>query len=93
MKIIANIQLKNSSKGGRKNPIYSGYRPSFRLYESMETQSDCVINVLNKYNIIPGESGDVEITILHPHKFNGITIERFIITEGVKEIASGYKKH
>jgi len=44
MKIIANIQLKQSSEGGRENPVYSGYRPTFR-WEGIKI-SDCVITIL-----------------------------------------------
>jgi SNF2 family DNA or RNA helicase len=88
MKIIANLQLKPSSAGGRENPVYSGYRPTFRLFANRA--SDCVITVLKEYNIKPGEQGDVEIKILHPHKLEGVSKSNsFTITEGLKEIASG----
>lgn len=88
MKIIANIELKQTSDGGRKNPIYSGYRPTFRLVGNKS--SDCVITILMGYNIKPGEKGEVEIEILHPYKLEGVTNgDPFIITEGHNVVASG----
>lgn len=88
MKIIAKIQLKQSIAGGRENPIYSGYRPTFRLMGNRT--SDCVITVLHQHSIKPGDRGEVEVKILHPHKLEGITKEDlFTITEGMKDIASG----
>ncbi|MBP6412565.1 MAG: DEAD/DEAH box helicase family protein [Bacteroidia bacterium] len=88
MKIIANIQLKQSSEGGRENPVYSGYRPTFR-WEGIKI-SDCVITILQGHSIKPGEEGKVEIKILHPEKIEGITTaNNFSITEGMREVASG----
>lgn len=88
MKIIANIQIKPSSAGGRENPIYSGYRPTFRLFGNRA--SDCVITVLKDHSIKPAEQGEVEIKILHPQKLEGISNkDSFTITEGLKEVASG----
>ena len=88
MKIIANIQLKSSSAGGRENPVYSGYRPTFRLFSNRA--SDCVISVLKGDSINPGDQGEVEIKILHPQKLEGISkTDLFAITEGLKEVASG----
>ena len=88
MKIIANIQLKQSSEGGRENPVYSGYRPTFRW--DGNRISDCVITILQGHSIKPGEQGKVEIKILHPKKIEGITtVDHFIISEGSREVATG----
>jgi len=88
MKIIAKISLKQSSEGGRENPIYSGYRPTFRW--KLNRISDCVITVLQGHSIKPGEQGEVEIKILYPEKTEGITtVDHFTITEGTKEVATG----
>ena len=89
MKIIANIQLKPSSAGGRENPVYSGYRPTFRVLGGGE--SDCGITVINGDSIKPGEQGEVVIIILHPQKLEGLSkTDSFSIAEGRKEVASGY---
>src|SRR4030066_1789854 len=88
MKIIAKIHLKQSSEGGRENPVYSGYRPTFR-WEGNRI-SDCVITILEGHSIKSGEQGKVEIKILHPKKIEGITtFDRFSITEGSREVATG----
>lgn len=88
MKIIANIQFKPSSAGGRENPVYSGYRPTFRLFANRA--SDCVITVLKGHSIKPGEQGEVEIKILHPQKLEGVSkSDSFTITEGLKDVATG----
>jgi len=88
MKITASIQLKKIEDGGRKNPVFSGYRPTFKLVG--DRKSDCVITVLTGHSIKSGERGKVEIKILHPNKIEGINkLDSFIITEGSKEVATG----
>jgi superfamily II DNA or RNA helicase len=88
MKVIAKISLKYSNEGGREGSIYTGYRPTFRV--GHEESSDCFVTILDGHYIKPGETGTVEIKILHPEKISKITIdEHFILTEGLKEIASG----
>ena len=88
MRIIAKIKLRNATEGGRVNPIFNGYRPTFN--SEMGQSSDCVITIIDGYSINPGESGIVEIKILHPEKVADlIIVEPFSISEGKKEIAFG----
>lgn len=91
MKIRATVSLKSTEEGGRTNPVFSGYRPTFRT--GLDKHSDCVFSLISSLSIKPGESGEVDIKILHPNKISGITEgAEFKITEGVKEIASGIVK-
>ena len=84
----SNIKLKVSNEGGRENPIYSGYRPTFRT--GFDKSSDCVLTLLSEHSIKPGTSGIVEIKILHPNKITELEIDHdFSLTEGLKEVASG----
>ena len=88
MKISAKITLRESNDGGRVNAIFSGYRPTIRAGHNK--QSDCVISFSDRESLKPGESGLVAIDILHPEKVSGMTSNQsFILTEGLKEVASG----
>lgn len=88
MKLKAKLKLKKYEDGGRKNPIFTNYRPTFNI--GLDKQSDCVISIIGKKEILPGESGEVEIKILHPDLINGINKDdSFTITEGKKEVAYG----
>lgn len=88
MKIKAIITLKQAHEGGRTNPVFTGYRPTFRV--GIEKSSDCVITVVGKLKIEPGESGEVEMKILHPTRIEGVIAgDNFTLTEGLKEIAFG----
>src|SRR5574343_1443440 len=88
MKIKANIVLKVTADGGRENPVYSGYRPTFKA--GLNQQSDCVVTVIDNTNIKPGSTGIVELKILHPEKVSGIKEgDNYILAEGAKEIAKG----
>lgn len=88
MKIKANIVLKVTADGGRENPVYSGYRPTFKA--GLNQQSDCVVTVIDNTNIKPGSTGIVELKILHPEKVSGIKEgDNYILAEGAKEVAKG----
>lgn len=88
MKLRAEITLKATEEGGRKSPILSGYRPTFRI--GLNYNSDCSVTLINKLNIKPGEHGIVEIKILHPERIIGIKEnDVFTLTEGLKEVANG----
>lgn len=88
MKIKALIELRGTSEGGRENPIFTGYRPTFRIKN--DSNSDCVVTIVDQECLKPGELGFVEIKIIHPDSINGIREEdMFSLTEGLKEIAKG----
>lgn len=89
MKILAKIELLTTEEGGRKNPITSGYRPTFK--ETFIGASDCVVTMVDRNIINPGETGIVDIKILHPEKITGIKIdEPFNLDEGQKRVAIGW---
>lgn len=70
---------------GRKNPIMAGYRPTFRIGP---IHSDCQLTGFSKINV--GETGNVNITLLLPERFSSLKIgDKFILTEGLKEVANG----
>ncbi|MFA5152831.1 MAG: hypothetical protein WC554_09750 [Clostridia bacterium] len=70
---------------GRINPIFSGYRPLFRI-DSF--QSDCYITNFVKIN--PDESSNVNIEVLLPDKFKNLKNgDIFILAEGRKKVADG----
>jgi translation elongation factor EF-Tu-like GTPase len=76
------------STEGRINPILPGYRPSFRIGT---IQSDCQLTNFSK--ISPGETGKVDILILHPEKFTNLRNgDIFILTEGNRKVANGVLK-
>lgn len=96
MKITASIYLIHPLEGGRTNPIYNGYRPTFRV--GLNQFSDCVITIIDGYEIKPLENGKVDIKILHPQKLTDIHINQpFEITEGQRVVAKGnivsFQKH
>ena len=86
MRIRATLKVKLD--GGRKNPILSSYRPTFRF--GFDNQSDCEVIVISGYSIKPGDTGVVEILILHPENIGNIRVyDNFTLTEGLKEVAKG----
>jgi SNF2 family DNA or RNA helicase len=88
MKIKANIQLLPTSEGGRIEPVFSNYRPTLRF--GLNTESDCLVSVIDKPHINPGETAVVNITIAHPFNVPGIKVNsEFKLIEGAKEIARG----
>ena len=89
-KIKAGIYFKTDAEGGRRNPIYDKYRPSFR-YENGE-QTDCVVYLKNE-PIETGVNVDVEIELLHPDKILNLKKgAAFSLIEGVRDVARGIIK-
>lgn len=92
LNIIANVTLKYTADGGRNRGVSKNYRPNL-LLENGE-QSDCNFeNIKNKENMLyPGETSDVEITVLHPDIWKGKLNDKFYIREGQKIIGEGIIK-
>ena len=61
--ISAKIYFLSSEEGGRKTPIFSGYRPA--LYFG-EQQTDGAITLTSSDRAVPGTECEVVIKLLHP---------------------------
>jgi glycosyltransferase involved in cell wall biosynthesis len=89
MKVFANIQLRPSSDGGIETPLYSDYRATIKIND---IESRCIINILNKDYINPGQWGNAEIIILD--KIGSISkTDSFTLYELGHEIGKGYLTH
>lgn len=87
--LTAKIALFPTENGGRKKPVYSGYRPSF-TFNSLKHYSG-EIEILGKNELRPGESSSVKIKLL-PAKTIRRTLKKndaFTINEGNKVVGSG----
>jgi len=86
--LIANITLLDSVEGGRKKPVYTGYRPSFIFKSSQHYSGE--ITLLGKKLLNPGETTRVEIKLLPTSSLKRLKpMEAFTISEGTKKIGDG----
>ncbi len=83
------ITLFPSEKGGRKNPVYSGYRPSFTFNTPLYYCGE--IHLLEKQKLIPGETSRANIKMLPASTIgkNLKPLNSFIITEGNRPVGKG----
>jgi len=88
MKFPATITLKKFSEGGRRGPIYSGYRPTVRIH-GVSHYVGAVIWFMHHERIEPGNRAKVEVEILFPDGLPKFLM--FDITEGDKVIGWGVK--
>ena len=87
--LTAKIALYPTTEGGRKKPVYSGYRPSFAFNTSRHYSGE--IQLLGREILYPGESTTVTIKLL-PARTIRKTLKKndaFTITEGNKVIGAG----
>lgn len=88
--LSAQLHLLSTSQGGRKTPIGTGgvYRPQFRLGSG---EASCRIDRFDRESFGPGDTGRVEMTLLHPERFGGSlrTGARFEIFEGFRSVGWG----
>lgn len=87
--LTAKIALFLTQDGGRKKPVYSGYRPSFAFNSLKHYSGEILLH--GKEELRPGESSFVTIKLL-PAKTIRKSLKRndaFTITEGNKVIGSG----
>lgn len=85
----ATISLFPTHAGGRKKPIYTGYKPSFSF--NTEKHYCGEIKLLNKNELNPGETGLAIIKLL-PAKSIRKNLKRqdaFAITEGNVTVGTG----
>jgi translation elongation factor EF-Tu-like GTPase len=85
----ARITLLDTKSGGRKNPVYSGYRPSFGFTGTI--QYDGEIRLIGTHELKPGQSSNVMIRLV---PVNTITIglknnDFFTINERNRAIGTG----
>ena len=87
--LTAKIAFHRTIEGGRKKPVYSGYRPSFAFNTSRHYSGE--IQLVDKEILYPGESTTVTIKLL-PARTIRKTLKKndaFTITEGNKVIGAG----
>lgn len=87
--LTARITLFPTDKGGRKRPVYSGYKPSFAF--NTEKHYSGEIELLDKKELNPGETSDVFIKLLPAKSIrkNLKHNDSFTITEGNRTIGAG----
>jgi translation elongation factor EF-Tu-like GTPase len=85
----ARISLFSTEMGGRKNPVYNGYKPSFAFNTSNHYSGQ--IKLINKKILRPGRSSFVKIDLLPARTIrkNLKPNDSFIIAEGNKIIGTG----
>ncbi|HEY4965316.1 MAG TPA: hypothetical protein VII28_02910, partial [Puia sp.] len=85
----ARIALFSTEMGGRKNPVYNGYRPSFGFNTANYYSGQ--IRLIGKKILRPGRSSFVKIDLLPARTIrkNLKPNDSFIIAEGNKIIGTG----
>ena len=87
--LTAKISLLPTEMGGRKKPVFTGYKPSFS-FNSLQHYSG-EIHLLRKQQLRPGGSAIAVIKLL-PARTIRKTLkpnDAFTITEGSKTVGSG----
>lgn len=85
----ATITLFPTINGGRKKPVYTGYKPSFAF--NTEKHYSGEIRLIGKTELRPGQTSKVHIKLLPAKTIrkNLKPMDAFSITEGNKPIGSG----
>ena len=83
------ITLLPSKNGGRKKPVYSGYRPSFAFNTSKHYSGE--IHLIGTKELFPGETSKVTVKLLPAKTIrkNLKPADAFTITEGDKAVGTG----
>jgi elongation factor Tu len=83
------ITLFPTDQGGRKNPVYTGYRPSFAF--NTEKYYSGEIRLIARKELQPGQTSKAYIRLLPAKTIrkNLKPADAFRITEGNKTIGSG----
>ncbi len=87
--IEARVEFLTEEKGGRKWPIYSGYRPQFHYDDGQGW--DSILHFDGDGIIEPGQTATVYFVFMSPHYhvnhlFSGV---RFTLREGIRIIGNG----
>ncbi len=85
----ARITLHETKSGGRKNPVYSGYRPSFAFTGVIHYAGE--IRLIGTHELKPGQSSFATIRLLPARTFtSGLkNNDTFTINEGDRAIGTG----
>lgn len=83
------ITLLPTSRGGRKKPVATGYKPSL-VFNSHRNYS-CEIELVDKQELLPGETATVFIKLLAARTIrrNLQINDSFTLTEGNKAVGNG----
>jgi elongation factor Tu len=86
--ISARIYFLTPEEGGRKTPIFSGYRPA--LYFG-EKQTDGAIMLTSGGQAVPGTECEVIINLLHPEHLEDVVkpMAIFEAKEGARVVGRG----
>ena len=88
-RLKAQLHLLPTAAGGRQTAIRKDvYRPQFHLGSS---SASCRLDAMEREAMLPGENGEVELTVAHPERF-GMDLHsggRFEIREGSKVVGWG----
>jgi elongation factor Tu len=60
---IAQLHYLSTAEGGRKTPVFSGYRPQLK-FDFSEIQTTGIQNFINQEMVYPGETVEAEIWVL-----------------------------
>jgi elongation factor Tu len=69
--IRARIHVLSTAEGGRRNPIYSGYRAGLFLGPDPSVGNDGVVTLEGIEECPPGEDCVAQIALLHPELVKG----------------------
>ncbi len=86
--IRARLYVLSGNEGGRRAPVFSGYRPAFYFGEK---QTDGAVFLAEGDRILPGEEAVVIIKLLHPERLGDALKKeaRFVAKGGARAVAEG----
>jgi elongation factor Tu len=88
--IRANVYFPTFAEGGRRHPIFSGYRPHFH-FGSDAMGYDAVITLEGRDRVPPGEACAVRVRFLHPEWLQDVLRPgtAFEVREGLRVVGRG----
>jgi len=91
---IATLTYLTPEQGGRKTPVFSGYRPQVK-FEFAEMQTSGQQTFIDRQIVYPGDTVEAEIKIISVDYFAGQIKEKmsFEFREGSTVIGTGQIKH
>ena len=90
---IAELQYWTTEQGGRKTPVFSGYRPQVK-FDFTEMQTSGQQTFIDKETVYPGEKVEAKIKILSPDFADSLTEGmNFEFREGSTVIGTGQIKY
>lgn len=87
---IADLKYLTTEEGGRKTPVFSGYRPQVKFdFDEMQTSGQQTF--LNKDTVYPGDTVEATIRIISVEHFANTLTEgmKFEFKEGSRIIGTG----